>query len=295
MKILRVYQTKNPSYSANRSIDPIGILVHSTGAVNRNLKRYVDAEEYLGKNTNGNHWNKTSANKSVHAFIGYDKNNDVVVAQTLPYDRACWGCGAGDNGSYNRNPVAHIQFEICEGSTTDADYYWKAITVAEEYCTHLCKLYGWGVDHITSHREAHAAGYASNHADPHSWMKNFGDNMDKFRQRVAARLNGKNPPVEVPETKVEETPAQTEKTPETGNLEGKQVNITLNTLRNGSKGKQVKTVQRLLIIEAYDLGKYGADGDFGGMTEKAVKAFQKKKGLEADGIVGKNTWNALLK
>lgn len=77
--------------------------------------------------------------------------------------------------------------------------------------------------------------------------------------------------------------------------EGKTVTIELNTLRKGSKGKQVKTLQRLLIIETYNLGSYGADGEFGSMTEKAVIAFQKKKGLEADGIVGKNTWSALLK
>ena len=81
----------------------------------------------------------------------------------------------------------------------------------------------------------------------------------------------------------------------TSTREGKIVTIELNTLKKGSTGKQVKTLQRLLIIEAYDLGSYGADGDFGSMTEKAVIAFQKKKGLEADGIVGKNTWNALLK
>lgn len=188
MEIIQVYQTKNPSYTRNRSITPVGVFVHSTGANNRNLKRYVDAEERLGKNQYNNHWNKTDANKSVHAFIGYDKNNKVIVAQTLPYDRACWGAGGGTKGSYNYDPQAHLQFEICQGSDTDSDYYWKAITVAEEYCAYLCNLYGWGADKITSHAEAHKAGYASNHGDPISWMKKFGDNMDKFRERVAKRL-----------------------------------------------------------------------------------------------------------
>lgn len=288
MEIIKVYQTKNPSYTRNRAIDPIGILVHSTGANNKNLKRYVDAEERLGKNLYNNHWNKSDANKSVHAFIGYDKNNEVVVANTLPYDRACWGAGGGDKGSANYNPQAHIQFEICQGSNTDEEYYWKAIAVAEEYCAHLCKQFGWGVDRITSHKEAHAAGLASNHGDPQSWMKHFGDDMDKFRSRVATRLGEVHEPVV--EVVVPEKTDEIDKTLTKGE---KTVNITLTVLSNGSKGTQVKTVQRLLNVLGYDCGK--VDGIFGKKTTVAVKAFQKASGLVADGVVGANTWSKLLK
>lgn len=169
----------------------MGVFVHSTGANNKYLKRYVDAPDRLGKNEYNNHWNQSSATKSVHAWIGYDKNKEVIVANTLPYDRACWGAGSGKKGSYNYDPQAYIQFEICEGSSTDSDYYWRAIAVAEEYCAYLCKMFGWTTKNITSHYEAHAAGYASNHGDPRSWMNKFGDSMDKFRERVAARLNEK--------------------------------------------------------------------------------------------------------
>ena len=75
----------------------------------------------------------------------------------------------------------------------------------------------------------------------------------------------------------------------------KTVNIELSVLRNGAKGRQVGTVQRLLMALGYDLGRYGADGVFGDVTEAAVRAFQKAKKLSVDGVVGKNTWNALLK
>lgn len=75
----------------------------------------------------------------------------------------------------------------------------------------------------------------------------------------------------------------------------KTVNIELTQLSKGAKGEQVKTIQRLLIAMGYDLGGYGADGDFGGKTDAAVRAFQTKKKLECDGIVGKDTWTALLK
>lgn len=76
---------------------------------------------------------------------------------------------------------------------------------------------------------------------------------------------------------------------------GNTVNITLQVLQKGSKGSQVKTLQRLLVAFGYSVGFYGVDGDFGDSTLKAVKSFQKARKLDADGVVGANTWNALLK
>ena len=70
---------------------------------------------------------------------------------------------------------------------------------------------------------------------------------------------------------------------------------TRKTLRKGDKGSQVKELQERLLNLGYPLPKYGADGDFGKETETAVKAFQHDNGLNADGVVGKNTWTALDK
>ena len=64
-------------------------------------------------------------------------------------------------------------------------------------------------------------------------------------------------------------------------------------LRNGSEGSAVKTLQSMLIELGYDLGKWGADGDFGDATELAVEAFQRANDLDVDGIVGEKTWTAL--
>lgn len=76
------------------------------------------------------------------------------------------------------------------------------------------------------------------------------------------------------------------------------VTIELSVLRKDSKGDEVKTLQRLLKILGYK-GSNGKqlsiDGDFGGNTYYALKAFQKAKGLTQDGICGKNSWNAILK
>lgn len=75
--------------------------------------------------------------------------------------------------------------------------------------------------------------------------------------------------------------------------EEKTVMIELDVLRKGSKGEQVKTLQRLLKALGYRTGSI--DGEYGGKTEKAVCSFQTKEKLPADGVVGQKTWEALLK
>ena len=79
-----------------------------------------------------------------------------------------------------------------------------------------------------------------------------------------------------------------------GNEEGS-VTVSYPTIKLGSKGSDVKKAQQLLIAKGYSCGTAGADGDFGAATYNAVKKFQADNGLEADGIVGDNTWAALLK
>ena len=295
MEIFQCYQTKNRSYEKKKTpIKPIGILVHSTGATNKTLKRWVDAPERLGKNLYLNHWNQAAANKSVHAFIGLDKDGKIIVANTLPYDRACWGAGKGSKGSANYNPHAYLQFEICQGNNTDAAYYWAVIDIAEKYCAYLCQQFGWTAADITSHAEAHDAGLASNHGDPISWMKHFGDSMDKFRGRVAARLSGQiSPSVEISKSPTENTtkPAETivgSAGPES--VSGEMYDMK--TLRKGNTGTQVRVLQWLLNASRYDCGT--ADGIFGSKTLAAVRAFQSDHDLKADGIVGEKTWKALL-
>ena len=73
------------------------------------------------------------------------------------------------------------------------------------------------------------------------------------------------------------------------------VNVELTVLKKGSKGDQVKAVQRMLYALGYNLGKKPVDGDFGEKTDSAVRAYQKLHDLTVDGIVGEKTWNTLLK
>lgn len=60
----------------------------------------------------------------------------------------------------------------------------------------------------------------------------------------------------------------------------------------GSSGQDVETLQTRLNDLGYNLGI--VDGEFGGATERAVKRFQSKNGLDIDGLVGRGTWVKLF-
>lgn len=62
----------------------------------------------------------------------------------------------------------------------------------------------------------------------------------------------------------------------------------MKTIKKGSTGSLVKQWQYFLIGQGYK--DVLADGDFGPVTEKATKAFQKKNGLKADGVAGHFTF-----
>lgn len=64
-------------------------------------------------------------------------------------------------------------------------------------------------------------------------------------------------------------------------------------LQKGSKGNEVKELQKLLIHWGYLGIDFPIDGYFSEYVENAVKSFQYRVFLKVDGIVGKNTWQAL--
>lgn len=63
----------------------------------------------------------------------------------------------------------------------------------------------------------------------------------------------------------------------------------------GCEGADVKVMQEALLTLGYDLGKWGADGDFGDCTELALIKFQTDAGIAADGECGPQTIEALDK
>lgn len=80
--------------------------------------------------------------------------------------------------------------------------------------------------------------------------------------------------------------------------EPKTVSIEMNIIQIGDKGNQVETLQILLNAFGYsdqDGNKLAVDSIFGSRTDYAVKVFQENHDIEPDGIVGFQTWTALLK
>ena len=122
MTLYQCLLEKNPCLLAGRALTPRGIVVHSTGANNPTLKRYVQPHaaqtqgmarllpdpkdltrqellSLLGVNTGGNDWNRpVSPAVCVHGFVGRRSDGTVAAVQTLPWDVRSWGSGSGPKG-----------------------------------------------------------------------------------------------------------------------------------------------------------------------------------------------------
>lgn len=305
MKLITAYATQNPCYSSPKIITPKGIVVHSTGANNPYLKRYVDAPAAVGKNAYGNHWNNANMTVCVHSFIGYDIDKQVSVANILPYNYRCWGVGGGTRGSFNNS---HIQFEICEDGLTDAHYFKKIWAVAVEYCVYLCQKFNLdplGANVIVGHYEAHALGYGSNHGDPRHWFTKHGKTMDDFRNEVAAAMGVTVKASEKTETAGAEAYSLKQFIKDIQGATGAAVDgiagketlsktPTLSAKINRTHAA-VKYVQKRLYALGYvEVGK--ADGIAGAKFTSAVAHFQLDNGCVTDGeITARNTtWKKLL-
>lgn len=192
------YARNNGAFRAARPMpsgSPAGIIIHSTGANNPNLKRYVNAPDICGENAYKNYFDRPGSDVCPHAVIGLDKSGNIRAAKLLPWNVCCWGCGSGTKGSYNYSP-AYIQIEVCEDDLTDREYFERAFALAADLCKRLMRNYPTiRPENIISHHEAHLRGYASNHADCDHWLRRFGRDMDWFRAQVSGE------PVKVTATK----------------------------------------------------------------------------------------------
>ncbi len=190
MRLRKQYLTKNDCYRAGRAIRPQGVMVHSTGANNPSVARYVPGDDVIGRNQYGNDWDRPGLEKCAHAFVGKFADGGVGTVQTLPWNRRGWHCGRGKNGSANDT---HISFEICEDGLEDASYFEAVYQEAVELTAYLCKEYNLdpladGV--VICHKEGYQRGVASNHSDVLHWFPKFGKTMDDFRGDVAQKMRG---------------------------------------------------------------------------------------------------------
>ena len=203
MNLNKLILTENACYKAGKKITVKGIMVHSTGANNPWLKRYVGPDDgKLGKNQYNNHWNTYhpgGREVCVHGFIGKLADGTVATYQCLPWDHRGWHAGGSANNT-------HIGFEICEDDLTDGAYFAKVYKEAVELCAYLCKQYGLTEKNIICHSEGYKQGVASNHGDVMHWFPKHGKSMDTFRAEVKALLTTD---AKEDEPAQEETPAVT--------------------------------------------------------------------------------------
>jgi N-acetylmuramoyl-L-alanine amidase len=190
-----LFLTKNLCYETGKKHTPRGIMVHSTGANNPQLSRYVSPDDgLLGVNPYNNHWNQpTPSGRKVcpHAFIGRLKDGSIATYQTLPWDMAGWHSGSGKLGSaQNANNTGYIGFEICEDGLTDPAYFRMVYREAVEFAAYLCALYNIRPvkPYLIDHSEGNQLGIASNHADVMHWFPKHGKSMDTFRADVNVEL-----------------------------------------------------------------------------------------------------------
>ena len=213
MNLHKLILVNNACYKAGKTIAVKGICVHSTGANNPNLCRYVAPDDgLLGKNAHNNHWNQDSPggrHVCVHAFIGKLADGSIATYQTLPWNYQGWHCGSGPNGSGNSGLIG---FEICEDNLTDAVYFRKVFNEAVELCAYLCREYGIQPEYplLICHSEAHKLGIASSHSDVMHWFPKHGESMDTFRAAVKRCMEGQDvvPPLApAPEPAIPPAPA----------------------------------------------------------------------------------------
>ena len=185
MTLNKMILTNNNCYKAGKKITVKGIMVHSTGANNPTLKRYVGPDDgKLGVNRYGNHWNTATPDGRqvcVHAFIGKLADGSIATYQTLPWDHRGWHAGGSANNT-------HIGFEICEDGLTDSVYFNAVYKEAVELCAYLCKEFGLTENDIICHSEGCKMGSASNHGDVMHWFPKHGKSMDTFRADVKALI-----------------------------------------------------------------------------------------------------------
>ena len=249
-----------------------------------------------------NTYNDAAASNEVAYMIRNDNKvsfhyavDDVEVVQGLPEDRSAFASGDGGKGQGN---LYGIHVEICY-SKSGGDRFIKAEQNAAKFIADGLKAHGWGIDKVKKHQD-----FANKYC-PH---RTLDMGWQRFLNMVQANLDGN-------QTVVTPTPQPSQPVKPSGydewvarlqqelnyqfkrglTVDGLKGPKTLNacpTVKKGAKGNVTRLIQERLNSVGFSLG---VDGIFGTATYNAVKVFQRNRGLSQDGIVGKNTWNWLLK
>lgn len=311
IKINTSYPCNSGNYKNTSSRDVKFIVMHYTG----NQK-----DTPLN---NCKYFQTSGRSASAHFFVG-----EREIYQSVELRDTAWHCGCSTGYKTDCRNANSFGIEMC----TSGSYLVAEVTQinAAYLCAHLCKMLGITESTVDTYVLRHYDCVASNKKCPAQYVSNA-TQWKQFKTWVKNILKtGKHAeptattPVE-PTLKINENVKAIQtwlnkyyKTGLTtdgiyGNNTKKalikawqtEVGLTADgdfgtkskakaedtILKKGSKGILVTILQATLTCQGYSCN--GIDGDFGSGCHKAVVAFQKKKGLTQDGIVGKGTWSAL--
>lgn len=218
---------------------------------------------------------------------------DAALALTCQPTKAADNCGAGCRYSMNYYKKKG-QFYTSNPQPGDQIFFYSKDKSSISHTGLVCKVSGSKVYTVEGNTTSESGVIANGGAvrANKSYSLTYARIAGYGRPKYGAQNGAETPPASS-EQKDKETPAQNATGATAATTGGKAVTVTLTTLKNGSKGPEVKTLQRNLNALGYDCGD--VDGSLGPKTLAALKAFQKAKGLEVDGYCGQLTWTALLK
>ena len=292
--------TSNYNNMGSRTIDYV--VFHYTG--NSKDTAIANANYFMGANRNA----------SAHYFV-----DDTSIYQSVDANDKAWHCGT--SGSYYHNSCRNsnsIGIEMC---CTAGNYKVSAKTLenAAQLGAALCRYLGitdidkYVLRHYdVTHKKCPAQMAGSDNAE---WVA--------FKKRIKEILAGASASA-TKDTKIDtvkEVQTWLNKTYKAGlnvdgdygpktkealikvlqkslgvnddGIYGPKTNSAIknNNLKKGSSGEMVKVLQGLLVCNGY--ASAYVDGDYGNGTVQAVKSYQSKKGLNANGIANSSTFSAL--
>lgn len=191
-------------------------------------------------------------NASAHYFV-----DDTSIYQSVEDKNAAWHCGGGLQGSgghkfYKKcTNTNSIGIELCCKKKNGKLYITeKTIKRAIPLVQSLMRKYGIAAGRVIRHYDVTGKDCPAPYLNASKWAA--------LKRRLTAGVKVK-----------------------------KKINLPSGLLKRGSRGTQVKRLQRCLnVVMAAGLR---VDGIFGQETERCLKRFQKKYGLTADGIYGKKS------
>lgn len=208
-----------------------------------------------------NTYNDASANNEI-TYMKRNNNqvsfhiaiDDKEAIQAIPLNRNAWAAGDGSSGKGNRN---YIHIEICYSKSGGTKFINSEKMAAKEI-SQILKNYNWGIDRIKKHQDF------SNKYCPH---RTLDMGWERFINLIKAELK----------------------------LTNSNSNFVEKSVLDGKKfiGSRAKELQEKLIKLSYNCGPFGADGQYGPDTHKALIKFQKDNSLTPDGLAGRETFSKI--